>query len=502
MYTGLVDEHDQGEVVARGGSDDVSEQEPGAEQGKGRSPRLDQRLTELVDESGQVAADLIAQLPVGIGYYFHVSKRSTVGSPPEFLADLEVNEQIDNFESYLQRVAYEREWGSGEYVVRCRLRGEGPGKKGSRPFVVKIRVPDQPATAVSIPPVVLPKSSVEYFDELAKISESMKRAIAPLLPPSAQPVNVSEIVATVVGAIKSTMAAQPTVDMKSQLAEVIAIVRQLQPKESSLLEQLQAFKQLGLIPDGRGEPPDEMAQLEKMAKMAQIFQSMSGGSSGGKTSAVAEVLKALSPHIGEGLGAIKELIVTIREAKGLRSVRPTTVATVPSQTTGLAGQTSLTEPAVPDHPFLKELYAAVEKGGQDFYPRLVHGIGYHLENGDQYLAAMVDGVMSEEQAQQFLVDIGGEYFRQGKVKEYLAGFVTWYRAYLGRSEPTPLPEDGQPATDELRQGELLVAVCQRCQSEYEFLPKEWAEEPDPKLCDCQGELVLATPVGATPEVML
>lgn len=447
---------------------------------------FDQKMFAVVDDTGNLAANLLSQLPVGQGYYFKVSKKSDIGAPPEFLTDIDLNEPIEDLETYLQRLAVEKGWGSGDYLIRTLMHGERGLR--ARPFLIRIRIPkDETVIPQKAIPVDNKKDLKQYLTEFSEISEGMRKVVEPIVQAAGtgqqQPVDMAALIKAIADAVKREPPAIQE-SLKTQFTDLMSIVNANKPKEHDMFDLLKKMKDSGLIPQPE-KPQDSISQLQQMMQIMKLVRELAPEpASEGRVSVAAEVIKALSPHIGDLLGTLKEGISVFREARGVKPRKP--AVSIPEKTPELPK-----EPTVPDHPLLQELYKAIEKNDQTYYPKLVHGIGYYVENGDQYLQAAIQGVLSPDQVQGFLVDMGGEYFRQGKVKDYMASFVDWYRKKVGA-----ILENSTEDKLDIESVETIKAVCVKCHEAYEFEDEEsWKQ--DSKLCDnetesgaCKGEIVL------------
>lgn len=524
------------------------------------------RAAEAQDE--KVIDELLASVPQNQGYYLKLYKEV---APNQF----EIKQRIDNYDGWtdmewevtsIVRANTKKlpdKWGSGRYrIVIWKDTGVRGTKYKPIDFVVDAEEMSTPKSNGN--------SAADSLSSLSQVMQTVKE-LNPTASPTEQVKFMSEAftkgleVAKGNGGDQNMMITMMTTMMSSMMTLVSTILQNNKPQPDPLMaqllpeilrqikterdpiEQLKKLKEAGIIPN-TNSPTDTLSELKKVAEVVQTSKMLLGSDSGGDKSTVAEVLSALSPHLGNLLDTVKEGIQAVKQGQRMRMLPRKGGGIAPSPPTPEPGTgermvnppPSLPhEPEIPSHPFLRELYEAVEKNSHDYFPRLVDSINYNLENGKAYLEGWAAQKVSTDQVSAFLSQVGGQYFSQGKVKTFLNSFITWYRKAF-KSTSTESAQSDEPAIiipdnaniinleyenhssngnghypsdhieEDPEEEPKLIAVCKTCQTPYGFENiAEW--DTDNKICDnyvngqpCGGQLQLdddskmhQTPAGNT-----
>ncbi len=488
------------------------------------------------DQEAEVAT-LLSHVTPDKGYYLKLYKRYPIpkeyGNKPVFLLDIEQPELIQDLESETLKLAKAYGWSDGIYEVKLYQKNV-PGLQGSRR--ITIQVPPvavqpplngaQPGSVPGVDPFTQFQNAVKLVREftgpngrvdadptqmLKVVTDAFKAGADSRPAPASDPQqtqqpSVLEMIKAVKELAPPSNSHQPGPDLLVALKELGAILFP-QTKKEDPLDILIKMKQAGLIPDASAKQGNAIEDAIKLlTTMAPLMESFGGG--GGSSSTAVEVLKVLGPQLGEVVekvtGTINNVIAFKAGTAGLNPPGANVRITKPTPPGG-----AIEPPKITNHPLIKELYIAIEKNDHNYFPKLIHGVGYWVENGDQYLQAMITDAMSFEQVMDFLIQLGGEYFRQGKAADYVKAFIDWYKRAMGSiatgANEVPSPTTAiqteitgtvEPDADKVSKT-LVTAQCDKCFELFEFDSKE-AFMADNKICDnqdaenqtCAGKLTL------------
>lgn len=472
----------------------------------------------------KVIDELLTSVPQNQGYYLKLYKEVR---PNEY----ELKKRIDNYDSWTDleweinsivrsyTTKQPDKWGSGRYRIVIWKDGglRGPKHKPID-FLVDAQEllnpnPNNQSNSSGLGDV---KEQLGTLSELVKSFSAMNPQVSPaetqkLLSESFQlGLGAKGAASSESNSLTAALIAMMSEQMKSSRSDptLIALLTELtRTTQKDPLASLKSLKEAGLLGDDK---KSSVSQLTELAQLMEVIQDLKGG---GSSSTAGEIVKALSPHIGEAIGLLREGVQAFQGLKNRKAIQG--APQIPTQTVPTANP-KLSEPNIPDHPLLKEIYTAVEKNDHNYFPKLVHGIGYWVENGDQYLQAAIEGVLSPDQVQSFLVDMGGEYFRQGKVKAYMTSFIDWYKNQINGVINPPLVASNLTPTDsnitpeqEAFEKQMMIdeqfsnshnlirAICPKCNEAYDFENQD-AWDHDSKICDsinslgaiCGGKIIM------------
>jgi hypothetical protein len=268
-----------------------------------------------------------------------------------------------------------------------------------------------------------------------------------------------------VEAIKNNMPAEKSQNVLEIITALMPLITPLlqKPKEPSLIEQIAALKAAGIIPEQK-----ESSLTNKIVEVA-LSKLIEGNSSEAPSMGV-ELVRQLAPAVPAMIDRISGTINTVLQYKNPMMPKTQVSHEKPSQ--------------IPSNipPIFNELFTAAENKNYDYFPKLVHGIGYWLENGDQYLSAILTDEVNQEIISTMLVQYGGEQFSSEGIKDYVNKFIDWYKQQFKQLLPS----------EEKKSKMIYIAECEKCKIEYEFETKEDMEK---EKCEeiiegkkCEGEL--------------
>lgn len=400
---------------------------------------------------------------------------------PIFLENLQDLTAIDDVETFIQRLAIQKGWEDGLYRIAFFLKNpKSQFESGMRKQLdFNISVPENKKYTETRHES--PLNSVRESAELIKtVREAIGATQLPVNP--SDPKIIADTFKMGVDAIKNNLPqgqSQNTLEILTALMPLITSLLQ-RPKESSLLEQIAALKQAGFIP----EQKEESGLSSKIVEIA--LTRLIEGSGGEAPSVGVELVRQLAPAVP---GMIDRITGTINNV--LQYKNPVMPKTEVSQEK--PQQLSQNVP-----PIFSELLIAAENKNYNYFPKLTHGIGYWLENGDQYLSAILTNEINQEMMSMMLIQYGGEQFNSDMVKDYINKFIDWYKEQfellLPAEKSEKKEEEKKGEEEKLKEAKIIyIAECDKCKIEYEFETKEEMEKENE--CEeiinnekCQGKL--------------
>lgn len=434
-------------------------------------------------DSEEAVADAFSRVDEGQGFYATIYKRHPIpkeyGGRPVVIYTVQQPDLVKDWESELLRLGKENGWEDGLYEVRLFQEG--------RPGVQAIRqIPLHVPTVFSLPgtstdPMAQITNTAKVIREIGSIGsgpggDALAKSMIEMYKAGAETAKAgSAKEPTTAEILKLAKDLAPQQEPTSGLSEILLMLREAgvfaRPAQDDFLTKLVQAKQAGLIPESNGDGTTK--SLEFINVLLPLVERLAGGGANQPASIGVELVRALGPQIGE---LIKDVTGTINNLVALKAGQKTLSAPKAPPLPPPSNDSTVTvkEPEPVNHPLMLELRDAIEKNDQNYFPRLVHGIGYWFENGDQYLQAFAAESISHEQAISFLAENGGEYFRGGKASEYIKAFVIWYKGILGLNT----------GSDEEKKA--VIGVCEKCETAFKFEALEdW--EKDEKVCGSQLE---------------
>lgn len=444
-------------------------------------------------DSEDAVADAFSRIDENAGFYATIYKRHPIpkeyNGRPVVIYTVQQPDLVKDWESELLKLGRDNSWENGLYEVRLFQTGQ-PGVQACRQ--IPLHIP-------TFMPSLSPSSSVDPMAQITNTAKVIREIGSMGANPNGDALAKSMIEmykagaeATKAGLTKEPTTAEimklakelaPQQEPTSGLSEILLMLREAgvfaRPTTDDFLTKLVQAKQAGLIPE---TPSGGVNQsLELINTLMPIIERLSGKNDGGPTSIGVELVRALGPQLGE---LIKDITGTINNLVALKAgQKQSKIGPLSLPTTPPPSGVEVKEPEPIKHPLMLELRDAIEAKNRNYFPRLMHGIGYWFENGGQYLQAFASETLSHDQAMAFLVENGGAYFSQGKASEYIKAFIIWYKKVLGITKDEEKKE--------------IIGICQECSASFKFETLEdW--EQDAKVCGtkletgevCNGKLIL------------
>ena len=392
---------------------------------------------------------------------------------PVFLENLQDLTSIEDVETFIQQLAIQRGWSNGLYKLAFFLKNpKNQFEAGMRKQLeFNISVPEK------INKEIKSDSPLQSVRESAELIKTVRDAIGANNQPqinSSDPKLIADTFKMGVDAIRNNLPTEKSQNVLEIITALMPIITSLlqKPKEPSLIEQIAALKQAGMIPDQQKE--NSLSNKIVEVALAKLLE----GSGGEAPSMGVELVRQLAPAVP---GMIDRITGTINNVLQYKSPVGVKVSQEKPQQLPLNNN-------IP--PIFTELLAAAENKDYNYFPKLTHGIGYWLENGDQYLSAIITEEINQEMITTMLIQYGGEQFNSEIVKDYINKFIDWYKEQFKQLLP---PEEKK---EEKKSKIIYIAKCEKCGEEYEFEDKEEikdekcieTKEEDGKKIVCDGEL--------------
>lgn len=403
---------------------------------------------------------------------------------PLFLEVIYDLDSIPDFETYIQQLAYEKGWPSGRYKIAFFL------KEPKTRMEAKVR--HQAEFNVNVPKSNLMDNANQIADnknketdalaaveKSAQLIKTVRDAIgaSSMQNNSNDPKIIAETFKMGVDAVKDNTSRQNQTDLGETILKLLPVIKEIfqKPKEPTLLEQITALKAAGIIPEQK-----ESSLTNKIVEAA-LTKLLEGGSSGETPSIGVEMVKQIAPHIPV---MIERVTGTINNALAYASSKPI----IKSSTT----VTKQEAPALP-MPLFSELLIAAENQDHNYFSKLAHGIGFYLDNGDQYLEAISNGDVTIDMAIDMLVRVGGEGFKTENMKDYIARFFEWLKRFKNAANEKPVnSEKSEDVTNIKTENKPIIGKCEKCGMEFEY---DNEEEIENDICDeivdgalCEGKI--------------
>jgi len=387
---------------------------------------------------------------------------------PVFLENLQDLTTIEDIETFIQQLAIQRRWESGLYKIAFFLKNpKNQFESGMRKQLeFNISVPKE--NKENLRQEISPLNSVKESAELIKTVRDAIGVNNQQQTNLSDPKLIADTFKMGIDAIKNNMPADKSQNVLEIITALMPLILPLlqRPKESSLLEQIAALKQAGLIPEHK----EESGLSSKIVEIA--LTRLIEGSGGEAPSMGVELVRQLAPAVPGMIDRITGTINTVLQYKNPLIPKTQVTQENPQQ---LTQQNIL--------PIFNEILIAAENKNYDFFPKLVHGIGYWLENGDQYLSAITTNEINQEMITMMLAQYGGDHLNSDIVKDYISKFIDWYKEQFKLLLPSEKKEAKM----------IYIAECEKCKTEYEFETKEEIEKEEGCLEmvnneKCQGKL--------------
>lgn len=388
---------------------------------------------------------------------------------PLFLEVIYDLDSIPDFETYIQQLAYEKGWPSGRYKIAFFLKE--PKNK------IEAKVRHQAEFNVNVPKSNFMDNANQIADnknketdalvaveKSAQLIKTVRDAIG------ASPQNhqadskmIAETFKMGVDAIRDNAPKQNQNDLGETILKLLPVIKEIfqKPKEPSLIEQIAALKAAGMIPEQK-----ESTLTNKIVEAA-LAKLLEGG--GGEAPSIGvEMVKQIAPHIP---AMVERITGTINNALAYASSKPV----INNPPTAMRQEAP---PALP-MPLFNELIVAAENKDYNYFPKLAHGIGFYLDNGDQYLQAIINGDVTTEMASEMLASVGGESFRSESMKDYIAKFFEWWKSQFKKPEEAK----SEDVINVEPENKIIIGKCEKCGVEFEY---DNEEEMKDDIC---GEII-------------
>lgn len=390
---------------------------------------------------------------------------------PAFLETIFDLTVIDDLETHIQKLAHERNWTSGRYKVVFFLKNPISGEKpmrGQKEY--NIIVPENEFKPKSFEPQK-ETDPLKAVEQSAKLIKTVRDAIGAENKPISfsDPKAIMETFKMGMDAIKENLP-KPINNGSSDLTmffkEMMTIqMQQMQFFQQMMIAQIQSSKEI------INQPKKESDLSNKILDVA-LTRLLEGG--GGEAPSMGvELVRQIAPHVPS---MIDRITGTINTALAFASVKKAPGTTVKHEQPPQLSQIQI--------PLFGELLTAVQNKDYNFFPKLSHGIGYYLDNGDAYLAGMLDGSVTPEMAMEMMIQFGGEQFASDDVKDYINKFFEWHKSFA--INPIEIKKE------EIKKETVYFGRCEKCKEEYEFDSPIQEEDVCDNIIDgirCDGKII-------------
>lgn len=463
--------------------------------------------TELLDKGIELeefsdieeVEELLKTLPASSKSYLKVYKTKPlpVGTKPQFKTEITEVHLIEDLEVHIRNLAQENDWGPGEYLIVVVSKEKDRDKrKLTRPIRVNIDY-DKP-----IPDKKESGNFKEKLSEMKEFASSLKD-----ISPTGNPPDLSKTLAETfnkgMDTVKDLM--RETAKDDSFLLKTLAALKEAGAlgnnngsKSSSIMETLTVLKELGIIGEKKSNEDDffnrlaqfkelgivktgeedSLATITKIKTLVETLSPFMGGGtvSGGNPSPLLELIKAVGPQVPKMvehvMGGINNITDIIKIKAGVYTP-PTQQAIVkkdnPPVTIPETISTTKEENTMSSQKFLDLLYSYIKENDLTKFEEIASFVT--LISGDpNFIWSIKSGTVSSQTLVNALLLYGGEKFQESLFKEKIPAYVDQFISYIKAKE--------------------FIAICDKCDKEFDFFTKEYFESSDKKCQseDCEGTL--------------
>lgn len=471
-------------------------------------PRSSSAIPEATLEEMKDISELIRTVPDSENFYFKVYKTKPLPSGtnrPQFKTEITDLKSVDDLEVYVRNLARDNRWGPGEYLVCLFSKSKIPIPSGVKPLRLNIdyQQPEEPDAKVREAPSIddeltrmstfmkglqsiLPNST-ETAGEIARaVSESFRQGVAVTkenLPPPVDPTTTLSAVITtlkdlgIVG--KPDHPKFDVLDIVEKVANALKTFGIFDRKEEKkdIFAELLKLKELGLIKiAGEEKKEDPFDMIEKVKSLMELLTPLTQQASGEKPSLGVELVRILGPHVPE---MVKNVTATVDNVANLSRQKlqsnlmgPGHPGPIPPMPSSLPQRQPVPTSSVEETEntmleALNNISLAIKTNDYNFFPKLEEYIT--LFYGGHSVASLVEGTVQISTIAGFVPVhmMGG--VTKAEIIAFLEQFVEWKRTQLKEN--------------------LLIARCEQCGEEYEFISLHEFES-DTKECElCGGRIV-------------
>jgi hypothetical protein len=472
-------------------------------------------VKEIQDEKDhEVVNKILQSFPSSQGFYGKLYRKTPSGKF-EFKYTMDFLEEIDDPELTIMELIKENGWPDGTYALRIFKKGDPECKKtilwqmatGSGNNNVNKEVPvesvekklEELSSIMKMVKDVTGSNKPE--DNLKLLSDALKTGMD-ITKKEIGTDPEDKIFKTVsllkeLGIIKNEPEEKQYVDPVDSISKIMVVLKEMgiigekRDTESTILESLLKFKELGLIKLG-SEENDTLSQVEKLKTLIDVVTPLAGLNNE-KPSIGVELVRILGPQVPKIVENITTTINNVSELSKLKLLKKMNV--VPDiKKSAITVQKNKPETEISADPYsedpeqiemfkteepekkeevqqdmnsmLKKIHNAIFSKDEKFYPELLDLIKLYVANNT--LDQIVAGEVTVSAFLNSIADmLGQDFFRTPEAFTYFENFIKWYKDNIVSN--------------------IIIAVCDKCKEEYEFESDEiW--EKDTKDCDCGGKL--------------
>lgn len=442
-------------------------------------------ISDITEEDQEQIENILASFPSSQGFYGKLYRKSPTGKF-EFYYNLENLEQITDPELEIANLIRERNWPSGDYVLRIMKHGT-PGIKKTISWSISNAEPrgdnysnnndnnktglDQIKDAISVVRELTPPSAapnpIEDPSSMAEIlSNTLKTGINTAKDFTQEKESTSNIMKDMLSSLKDL----GVFEKKDSGLNLGVILQSLGPlmikvvdtftkkKEEDPLQTIIKLKEAGVIRLAN-EESDPINSISKLTEIMTAIQALSGVSSGQQSLGV-EALRILGPSIPKMVGNITDTINKVTQSK-LGPI-PNPVLPVHPE----IENKNLPKPEESTMSIINNLVIAIHNNDIKYYPDLETVINTYL--GTHIIPGLLNNsILLEDFVNQVVAAI--PQLDREKALSYLKGFIKSKK---------------ETHTD-------IIAHCEKCDAIYDYETKE-EFQTDNKICEvCGSGIILA-----------
>lgn len=445
--------------------------------------------------------ELLKTLPASSKSYLKIYKTKPlpVGTKPQFKTEITEVHIIEDLEVHIRNLAQENDWGPGEYLIVVVSKENKDKKKITRPIRVNIDydklIPDKK------------ESSNNFKDKLSEMKEfasSLKD-----LSPTGNPPDLSKTLAetfnkgmdTVKDLMKDTVKDDSSLlktitalkevgvfggnngSKDSQIIGIITVLKELgvigsnkKSEGDDFFDRLAKFKELGIVKTGEEDP---LTSINKIKGLVEVLTPLMGGnvSGGGNSSPLLELIKAIGPQVPKMvehvMGGINNITDVIKIKAGVyqpptslqnSALKKEDIPVAIPETTSIKEENPMMS-----QKFLDLLHLYIRENDLTKFEEIASFVT--LISGDSnFIWNVKSGTVPSQTLINAILLYGGEKFQEATFKEKIPAYVDQFISYIKAKE--------------------FIAICDKCEKEFDFFAKENFEASDKKCQseDCEGTL--------------